>query len=119
MTLLPDVWWPTALLALVLFVDAAMSIRPPKFIRDCLDGVNLPREWWWILVVIKSLAVVGLIAGIWMPGVAFAANVGVIAYFCSAAVAHLRARNTGQAFWVNCLGMLALSIAVLVLSRYW
>ena len=119
MTLLPDVWWPTALLALVLFVDAAMSIRPPKFIRDCLDGVNLPREWWWILVVIKALAVVGLIAGIWMPGVAFAANVGVIAYFCCAAVAHLRARNTGQAFWVNCLGMLALSIAVLVLSRYW
>ena len=119
MTLLPDVWWPTALLALVLLVDAALSIRPPKFIEDCLNNVNFPREWWWILVVIKTLAVVGLIAGIWMPGVAFAANVGVIVYFCSAAAAHLRARNTGQAFWVNCLGMLALSIAVLVLSRYW
>ena len=116
MTLLPDAWWPTALLALVLFVDAAMSIRPPRFIRDCLAGVNFPREWWWTLIVIKTLAVVGLIAGIWMPGVAFAANVAVIVYFCSAAAAHIRARNTGQAFWINCLGMLALSIAVLVLS---
>ena len=116
MTLLPDAWWPAALLALVLFVDAAMSIRPPQFIRDCLTGVNFPREWWWTLIVIKTLAVVGLIAGIWMPGVAFAANVGVIVYFCSAAAAHIRARNTGPAFWINCLGMLALSIAVLVLS---
>ncbi|MBF4635806.1 DoxX family protein [Agreia pratensis] len=116
MTLLPAVWWPTALLALVLLVDVAMSIRPPKFIRDCLSGVNLPREWWWILVVIKTLAVVGLIVGIWMPGVAFSANVGVIVYFCCASVAHIRARNTTQAFWLNCLGMLAFSVAVLVLS---
>jgi hypothetical protein len=116
MITLPEPWWLTALLALVLFVDAAMSIRPPKFIRDCLNGVNFPSDWWWILVVIKTLAVAGLLVGIWMPGVAFATNVAVISYFCSAAAAHLRARNTGQAFWVNCLGMLALSIVVLVLS---
>ena len=116
MILIPDVWWPTALLALALFVDVAMSVRPPKFISDCLDGVNFPRDWWWILIVIKTLAVVGLIVGIWVPGVAFSANVGVIVYFCSAAAAHVRARNTGQAFWINCLGMLLLSVAVLVLS---
>lgn len=29
---------------------------------------------------------------------------------------HIRARNTTQAFWLNCLGMLAFSVAVLVLS---
>ncbi|SMQ74891.1 DoxX family protein [Agreia sp. VKM Ac-1783] len=116
MILIPDVWWPTALLAFVLFVDAAMSVRPPKFISDCLDGVGFPRDWWWTLIVIKTLAVVGLIVGIWVPGVALSANVAVIIYFCSAAVAHLRARNTGQAFWMNCLGMLLLSVAVLVLS---
>ncbi|MGO1236551.1 DoxX family protein [Microbacterium gubbeenense] len=116
MILLPHVWWLPALLALVLLIDVVLSLRPPKFIRDCLDGVGFPREWWWTLLVIKTTAVVGLVVGIWVPGVAFAANTGVIIYFASAAVAHLRARFTGTEFWINCLGMLALAIAVQVLS---
>lgn len=116
MPLTPDPWWPPALLALVLFVDAAVSLRPPEFIRECLDGVRFPREWWWTLIVIKTLAVVGLIAGIWIPGVAFTANTGVIVYFLCAAAAHIRARFTGRSFWLNCLGMLAFSVAALVLS---
>lgn len=116
MPLTPEPWWPVAILALALLSDAVMSLRPPKFIRDCLDGVGFPREWWWALIVIKALAVVGLIAGLWVPGVALAANAGVIAYFICAAIAHIRARFFGQAFWLNCLGMLALSVAVLVLS---
>ena len=116
MSVTPDLWWPPLVLALVLFSDAVMSIRPPKFIRDCLDGVHFPREWWWILIVIKMLAVIGLVGGIWMPGIAFAAMVGVIVYFLSAATAHIRARFIGWIFWLNCLGMLALSIGVLVLS---
>lgn len=116
MNFLPATWWLTALLALVLFSDVAMSIRPFAFIRDCLDGVNFPRDWWWTLIVIKMLAVTGLVTGMWVPGVAFAANVGVVVYFCCAAVAHIRADNLGQAFWINCLGMLGLSLAVLVLS---
>ena len=118
MPLTPDLWWPPAILALVLFGDAVMSLRPPGFIRDCLDGVRFPREWWWTLVVIKVLAALGLVAGIWLPGVAFAANVGVIVYFICAAAAHIRARFMGQAFWLNCLGMLALSITVLLLSSH-
>lgn len=116
MILIPDPLWLPAILAAVLLFDAVASIRPPKFIRDCLDGVGFPRDWWWALIVIKTLATVGLIVGIWVPGVAFAANVGVVVYFISAAVAHIRARITGQSFWVNCLGMLALSVAVLILS---
>ncbi|MGO1583920.1 MAG: DoxX family protein [Actinomycetaceae bacterium] len=116
MTLVPDTWWPPAFLALVLLADIAMSARPLTFVRACLEGVGLPEQWWWTLLVVKGLAVAGLVAGIWLPGVAFAANVGVIAYFLCAAVAHVRARFTGQAFWINCLGMLVLSIAVLVLS---
>lgn len=116
MILLPHVWWLPALLALVLLIDVVLSLRPPKFIRDCLDGVGFPREWWWTLLVIKTTAVVGLVVGIWMPGVAFAANTGVIIYFVAAAAAHVRARFTGTEFWINCLGMLALAIIVQVLS---
>lgn len=116
MSLLPDPWWIPALLAALLLVDAAASLRPPRFIRDCLDGVGFPREWWWILIIIKVLAAVGLLVGLWMPGVGAAANAGVIAYFVCAAIAHLRARFLRVSFWVNCLGMLACSLASMSLS---
>lgn len=116
MILIPSAWLPPALLAAVLLIDIALSIRPVQFIRDCLHGVRFPEEWWWSLLVIKALAAAGLIAGIWIPGLAFAANSGVIAYFLCAAIAHIRAKATGSAFWINCLGMLALSYATLALS---
>lgn len=116
MHLFPDPWWVPAILAFVLLADAVMSLRPPAFIRDCLDGVGFPRDWWWALIVVKVLAAAGLIAGIWIPGFALAATIGVIAYFVSAVVAHIRARSLGQEFWLNCLGMLVLSLAVLVIA---
>ena len=104
------------LLAAVLAGDALMSIKPPKFISQCLSGVNFPKDWWWALIVIKCLAAAGLIAGLWFPGVGIAAMVGVIAYFCAAAAAHVRAHFLGSEFWINCLGMLALSTGVLILT---
>ncbi|PYH01820.1 hypothetical protein CVV67_02835 [Arthrobacter stackebrandtii] len=113
---MPLLWWPGAVLAAVLLVDAALSIRPPRFIRDCLDGVRFPRDWWWTLVAIKLLAVAGLLAGIAVPGVGLAANVGVCAYFLAAAYAHIRAHFLRQEFWLNCLGMLALSVAALLVA---
>ena len=116
MIMLPAWWGYPVLLAAILLGDVALSIRPVRFIRDCLGSVRFPEQWWWVLLVVKLLAAAGLIAGIWIPGIAFAANAGVIAYFLCAAVAHIRAQATGVAFWVNCLGMLVLSVAVLVLS---
>ncbi|WP_106505702.1 DoxX family protein [Brachybacterium timonense] len=116
MMLLPSSWVLPAFLATVLLVDVALSVRPVRFIRDCLHSVRFPEEWWWVLLVVKTLAASGLIVGIWIPGLAFSANCGVIAYFLCAAAAHIRARATGSAFWINCLGMLALSCAILALS---
>ena len=115
-TLLPEPWWLVAALAGLLLLDAGMSIVPPKFIRDCLNGVNFPQRWWWTLIVIKLLAVTGLIIGIFVPGIALAANVGVIAYFLSAGAAHIRARFLKQEFWINCLGFLALAVIVLIFA---
>lgn len=108
--------WPSIVLAVVIFGDAVMSIKPPKFIQRCLDGVNFPREWWWALVYIKLLATAGLIVGLYVPGIGIAANVGVIAYFLAASYAHFKAKFLKSEFWINCLGILALSIATLLLT---
>ncbi|WP_329252701.1 DoxX family protein [Actinoallomurus sp. NBC_01490] len=110
----PHPWWLTALLALALFSDALMSLRPPAFIQRCLEGVGFPRDWWWTLIAIKLLATAGLVAGLKYPGVGLATTVGVIAYFVCAAYAHYRARFLKQEFWLNCLGMLTLSVAAAI-----
>lgn len=112
----PQLPWLTVILAAVLAGDALVSVRPPKPIRDCLNGVRFPADWWWTLVAIKTLAAVGLLAGLHYPGVSFATNVAVIGYFVCAAIAHLRARFLGSTFYLNCLGMLTGSALVLVFS---
>ena len=75
----------TLFLAIVLLADVAMSIRPMAFIRACLSGVNLPENFWWVLLVIKTLAAAGLIADHWLAdagyaGVGLAATVGVVVW---------------------------------------
>ena len=113
----PSPVWPTLILMVVLCGDAIMSAIPLKFIRDCMDGVRFPvDDWGWVLVYVKLIAVVGLLVGLWQPGVGIAATAGVVAYFIAAAVAHVRAGFLNSTFWVNCLGMLALSVGVLVSS---
>lgn len=101
--------WLTLFLAAVLAGDVLLSLRPPRFVRDCLEGVRFPADWWWVLIVVKLLAAGGLVLGVWVPGMSLAAAAGVVVYFLCAVTAHLRAGFLGSAFWFNCLGMLALS----------
>lgn len=116
MIIMPTYSWPLITLAAVLLGDALLSIRPLPFIRQCLTGVQLPERWWWVLIVAKVLAASGLIAGLWVAGIAAAACTGVIAYFGCAITAHIRARAFGLAFWGNCLVMMALAIATPLLA---
>ncbi|MFG2114973.1 DoxX family protein [Streptomyces sp. NPDC048718] len=108
--------WLRALPALVLLGDAVMSFRPPVFIQRCLDGVRLPRDWWWALIAVELLAAAGPVAGLRYPGVAFTTNIAVVGYFLCAAYAHMRARFLKQEFRLNRLGMPTFSVAVLVVS---
>lgn len=108
--------WPSIILAIAIFSDALMSIRPLNFVRACLSGIKFPENWWWVLIYIKLIAVAGLVAGIWFPGVGIAANIGVIAYFVAACIAHIKAKFLKSEFKINCLGMLFLSIASLILT---
>jgi hypothetical protein len=67
-----------------------------------------------VLAVVKFLAAAGLVAGLWIPGLGVAASVGLVVYFLCAAAAHLRAHYIGRDFWLNCLGMLVVCLAVLI-----
>lgn len=108
----------TYVLAAVLAGDALMSIKPPKFISRCLSGVNFPKDWWWTLIGIKSLASVGLVTGTVSnnASITTTVSVGVFAYFIFAIISHIKANFLGQEFWINCLGMTALSAIVLFLN---
>lgn len=112
--LLPDPVWPIIVMAVIVFADGLLTFRPPTAIAACLDGVGLPRDWWWVLAVVKFLATAGLIIGIWVPGVGLAAVVGLIVYFLTAAAAHVRAGYVGRDLWLNCLGMLTLNVLILI-----
>lgn len=101
--------WSGSLLAVVLVADVVMSLRPMRFIRDCLEGVRFPEDWWWSLLVVKSIAALGLVVGIWSADVRAATACGVVVYFLCAAIAHVRARFFGTVFWMNCVGMLVFS----------
>ncbi|OFQ45291.1 DoxX family protein [Corynebacterium sp. HMSC076D02] len=108
--------WPSILLAVILSGDVILSVRPAKFIEKCLTGVKFPRQWWWALIYIKCVAIAGLVIGLWLPGIRIAALAGIVAYFFAAAFAHLKAKFTGTEFWLNCLGMLILSIVALLVT---
>lgn len=105
------------LLALTLAGDALISLRPPKFIRDCLDGVKFPREWRWSLIVIKLVAAAGLTLGTKRrdPAIGTTVSTGVLSYFFCAIAAHLRARFLGTG-WLGCLGMTGFAASTLALN---
>ncbi len=69
-----------------------------------------------MLIGVDLLAVAGLLAGLRYPKVGVAANAGVIAYFLCAAYAHYRANFLKGESWLNCRGVLGLSVGVFVLS---
>lgn len=114
--MLPDPRWPVVLLAIVQAADALLVLLRPPFIVACLDGVRLPRRWWPLLVWLKAAAAAGLIAGLWVPWLGLTTSVAVVAYFVVAATMHVRSRYLGRDFWLNCLGMLAMSVAVVLVS---
>ena len=111
MTLLPDPVWPVVVLALISAVDGILCIKPARFIAACFDDVRWPRRYWWIMAPIKFAAAAGLIAGIWIPGLAALTTACLVVYFLFAISLHIRARDFGRNLFVNALGMLAICVA--------
>jgi hypothetical protein len=116
LTSLPDPAWPVLVLAVVQLTDGILCVKPAAFIARCLEDVAWPRELWWLMPTTKIAAAAGLTLGIWVPFLGLAATVGVIAYFVAAITLHVRAKDFGRNLFVNAGGMLALSVAALLVG---
>ncbi len=64
-----------------------------------------------MMAPIKFAAAAGLIAGIWIPGLAALTTACLVLYFVVAIIMHIRARDFGRNLFVNASGMLLLCIA--------
>jgi hypothetical protein len=93
-----------------------LVVKPPASVKKCFDGVGFSREWWWVMPIIKGASAAGLPVGLVAPGAALTTTAAIVLYFVVAAAAHIRAKFLSSEFWLNCLGMLALSSFVLVAS---
>ena len=116
MTLLPDPIWPVIVLAAISLVDGSICIKPVPCVAQCFIDVHWPKKYWWMMPPIKFAAALGLIAGIWIPGLGLLTTVCLIAYFVVAISMHLRARDFGRNLFVNATGMLVLCVATLLWS---
>lgn len=111
-----DPWWPLAVLALIQLGDGIMCLKPVAFIRKCFEDVGFPKRFWWVAPPIKFAATAGLVIGIWFRPLAILTTAALVLYFLLAAGAHIRARDFGRNFFLNCLGMLVLCSAALVFT---
>jgi hypothetical protein len=112
MTTTPHPVWPVVVLAIIQLADAALCIKPARFIAACFDAVRWPRRLWWVMPPIKLAAATGLIAGIWIPYVGPVTCAALVLYFVAATSMHLRARDFGRNLFINATGMLVICAAV-------
>ncbi len=116
MTALPDPVWPVLVLAAISLLDGLACLKPIAPIAQCFTDVAFPRRLWWIFPVIKFAAVLGLVAGVWVPWLGMATSGALVVYFVLAVAAHLRVRDLGRNLFLNATGMLVICVAVLVVS---
>jgi hypothetical protein len=113
---LPDPIWPVVMLAVIQLGDGLMCLKPVEFVARCLTNVRFPRRLWVVLSPVKFAAVLGLVAGIWIPWLGLVTCVALVLYFLIAIGMHIAARDLGRDLFVNATGMLVICLATLAWS---
>ncbi|MFQ6325839.1 DoxX family protein [Nocardia sp. CWNU-33] len=67
-------------------------LRRAKFVVDPLVEYGVPESWWTWLGLAKTAGAIGLVAGLWIPVIGYAAAVGIVLYFAGAIITNIRAR---------------------------
>jgi hypothetical protein len=82
------------LLSLALVASGAAKLtKNPRVVDGINVAVGVPLSWFPALALAEIAGAIGLIIGLWVPGLGIAAGIGVVLYFAGAVAAHLRAHD--------------------------
>jgi uncharacterized membrane protein YphA (DoxX/SURF4 family) len=99
------------LLAVAMLGSGVMKLLGTEQMTENMRVVNVSVPQMRVLGVLEVFATIGLVVGLWVPGLGIAAAIGAVVYFAGAVVAHIRAheKNVQPA-----AVLLVLSVATLV-----
>jgi hypothetical protein len=93
---------------------AGKLTRNPK-VLESLHGVGVTDSQIPKLALLELLGALGLVVGIFVPGIGFASTIGLTLYFSGAVIAHLRKRQ-GIAEWAPALVLTVLALVAVLLQ---
>jgi uncharacterized membrane protein YphA (DoxX/SURF4 family) len=100
------------LLASLLLVSAVGKLAFHDKAAVTVTKVGFPERYMWMLAMCEIVGAIGIVVGLFWWPIAIAAGSGVVLYFISAVVSHLRVKD----FDLRASGgMLLLSLAALLL----
>ena len=105
----------TALLGLIGAFSAFGKYSGNAKTVEMLGGLGLDNRQIRLLGTIEIFGALGLLVGIWLPILGLLAAIGFVLYFLGAAIAHLRAKQSGKVM-APALVLLVLSIIVVLLQ---
>lgn len=81
------------LLAIAMLGSGVMKLMGTAQMTENMRVVNVSVPQMRVLGVLEVLATIGLVVGLWVPGIGIAAAIGAAVYFAGAVVAHVRAHE--------------------------
>jgi hypothetical protein len=105
-----------ALALMAAFSSVGKIRRDPLPVRVVHETVGVPMKYFPLLAACEFAGAVGLVVGIWWPGIGIAAGIGLVLYFVGAIVSHLLVsdvKGIGSAAFMLVLAAGALALRVL------
>lgn len=101
---------PVLVLVVFQVIDGISCAIPTPFIVRALDRVDCPARLRPVLPVLKLSSAVGLVAGLWVPGLGLVTIGALVGYFLVAIGFHIRARDS----FVSTIGAASMLVGVLI-----
>jgi hypothetical protein len=103
---------------LVTFSGIAKIGRKADVVKTIHEVIGVPMRYFSLLALCELAGAIGLVMGIWWPGLGVAAGIGLVLYFVGAIVSHLRVgdvKGIGPAVFMLVLAGAALALRFLTM----